>query len=140
MSRNSTSAEQRQLAEDLIAHEATLRPSAVANGFGENAVLERLSRSLMPLVGKTGFCSLVGRALTLAQRDAEVLHSVKVKPDCTLDGYSSEAAQANHILISHIIELLKTFIGGTLTTRLLQNAWPELPALKQVPEGRTDYE
>jgi len=37
-----------------------------------------------------------GSALTLAQREAEGLRGIRVKSDCKIEGYSSEAAEATN--------------------------------------------
>lgn len=105
--------------------------AASGNGpVGSNEVIERLLPTLVPLVGQVGYCSLLARALALAQRETPALRDVRVEGDCTLQGFSAEAAEGDEFLIAKIIELLATFVGETLTIRLLRNVWPELPELK----------
>lgn len=63
--------------------------------------------------------------------EVEWLRTVTIKPDGSLSGLEAtaglpvdEIARGESILIAHLVGLLITFIGETLTMRLLQDAWP----------------
>ena len=75
-------------------------------------------------MGSGGFQSLLHRAMTLAQREAPALIGVKVLDDGSLEGFEGAAAEANPILVAHLVHLLNTFIGDSLTIVLLQDIWP----------------
>ena len=137
MNRNGISDEQRDLAQQIVAYEVTLPRSPEVGSKATSPVIETLRLSLTTLVGNIGFCSLLTRALTLAQREAPALSAVKVKDDGTMEGLTGEAVEANVLLVTHLIALLTKFIGETLTLRLLRDAWPEMVRLKE-PSGETD--
>ena len=92
--------------------------------------MEKLLPSLVPLIGKLGSSSLIARALALAKRQTPELREVRIVDNCNLEGLPEHATDAVATLIGHLIGLLTTFMGETLTLRLLQNAWPELPTLQ----------
>ncbi len=140
MTRNGTNHEGWELARQLVAHEDSLRPASAGDSAGNQPVLERLLPALIPLVGRAGFCSLLARALTLAKRESSTLREVRVKEDCTLEGLPDDASASVSIIIAHLIGLMTTFMGETLTLRLLRNTWPELPALQQNPVEQNKHE
>jgi hypothetical protein len=97
------------------------------------AVCETLRQSLSPLAGVAGFRSLLSRALGLAAGEIDWLKAVTIKPDGSLAGLevvaglpAIEVDRGETILIAHLLSLLITFIGESLTLRLLQDAWPEI--------------
>lgn len=126
MMRNGTNNEQWKLAKELVDYELSLCPVSTGSNGGRHPVIEKLLPSLIPLVGKTGLCSLLARALTLAKRESPELRQVRVREDCTLEGLADNASDAVSVLIAHLIGLMTTFMGETLTLRLVRNAWPEL--------------
>lgn len=130
MTRNGTNAGQRELAQHLVKYEECLRPGSAADVSGTQPVIERLQPFLVPLVGKVGFSSLLARALTLAKRESPSLREVRIEADCRLNGLTGDNSSEMVVLIAHLIALLTTFMGATLTIRLLRNAWPELPSLQ----------
>jgi hypothetical protein len=89
-------------------------------------VCEKLRRPLVHLVGVGGFSSLLQRALSLAQRESPALARVEVLSDGGMAGLEGPAVEAVPILIAHLIQLLITFIGESLTRTLLQDIWPEI--------------
>ena len=99
-------------------------------------VCEKLRRPLSTLAGTAGFRSLLARALALAKHEDRALDSVQVKEDGTLEGLDGEAAQAGTVLIAQLVGLLATFVGETLTLRLLRDAWPDLPGLELNSGGK----
>lgn len=129
MSQTGIKSETRELAEQLVAFEARSQNVSTADRLAPCRVCEKLRRPLVTLTGTAGFSSLLSRALTLAKREAPALSAVQVKPDGSLEGLEGEAAQAHPILVGYLLSLLITFIGETLTMRLLHDVWPDLPEL-----------
>lgn len=117
----------RDLAEWLITFEASATDVLDEDRSATCRACERMRRPLSHLTGPAGFRSLLTRALTLAQRDAPALNAVRVTDSGALEGLLGEAALASATLVAHLIELLTTFIGETLTLRLLHDIWPDLP-------------
>ena len=106
-------------------------------------VCEKLRMSLAALAGVAGFRSLLSRALAVV--DVEWLKSVKVEPDGSLIGLevtsglsADEIARGETILVAQLVSLLITFIGDTLTLRLLQDAWPEVSRSDMDPGPETE--
>ena len=97
---------------------------------------DELRRPLSTLAGTAGFRSLLMRALTLAKREAEVLDGVQVKEDGSLEGLNGEETEAGVVLIAHLVGLLETFIGESLTLRLLNDIWPNLSGVDTNSEGK----
>ena len=88
---------------------------------------ERLRIALTKFAGPSGFDALLSRALALAKSDVPALQTVKIKPDGSLEGFAERADGDGGIaLIAHLLGLLVTFIGPTLTLQLLQDVWPQL--------------
>lgn len=138
--------ETRDLAQRLLVYEAavgkaskTVEPVAVR-------VYDKLRRPLSALAGAAGFWSLASRALALARAEAPDLSSVRIMPDGSLQGLAEVEPQVKQglngddgtILIAHLLGLLFTFIGGALTLRLVQDAWPD--AALNGPDSRNERE
>jgi hypothetical protein len=90
-------------------------------------VCDKLRRPLTTLAGAAGFRSLLARALSLAKQESPLLGAWEVKPDGSLQGLNGEAAQPGAVLIAQLIGLMITFIGESLTLRLLHDVWLDLP-------------
>ena len=125
--RSSDTPATRQLAQRLLAYEEVETIPGTADMHAVCLVCDKLRRPLTTLAGAAGFRSLLARALTLAKQESPVLGSWKVKPDGSLDGLNGEAAQSGAVLIAHLIGLMITFIGQSLTLRLLHDVWLDLP-------------
>jgi hypothetical protein len=116
--------------EDVARKNAGIKPKAPA-AF---AVCEKLRRTLSRFAGIAGFRSLLSRALTLANDEVPWLRAVHVNEGGSLNGLDEiefqlsqeDTAQGEAVLIAHLIGLLVTFIGESLTARLIREAWPEL--------------
>lgn len=124
---NTPSASMRVRAERLLAIEAA-GPSASESHMDVAArVAEKLRISLTRFVGADGFRALQTRALALARSEVPSLQAVKVTADGRLEGIEAAGkdGEAANAITSHLLGLLSTFIGESLTLRLLRHAWPE---------------
>lgn len=108
-----------------------------------------LREPLTRLIGHEGFQSLLRRAVTLANADAPWLGKTSVdangrlqrgKGPHDLEAIRSKAvnSEAAITVAAHFLGLLVTFIGERLTTRLVQQAWPEPPSTESDPESEDD--
>ena len=79
----------------------------------------------------------MARALTLAKQESPVLGAWEVKLDGSLAGMNGEAAQSGVVLIAQLIGLMITFIGESLTLRLLHDIWVDLPG-SEIKSGRNE--
>jgi hypothetical protein len=127
------SPETRDWAHRLLAYEAVAGETSAPAESAAVRVYEKLRRPLCALAGIAGFRSLASRALTLAKAEAPALSAVQVTADGLLQGLDElesqsdkdHAEQEASILIAQLLGLLRTFIGETLTLRLVQDAWPD---------------
>jgi hypothetical protein len=120
----------RELAQRLLAYEAVEAGRSMADTQAVCRVCDKLRRPLSTLAGAAGFRSLLARALTLAKQESPVLGAWEVKSDGSLQGLNGDAAHSGAVLIAHLIGLMITFIGESLTLRLLQDVWLDLPGSK----------
>ena len=136
MNQNVINLKVRDLAQRLLSSESTAENPCAAN---TSAVIinEKLRSGLIALAGTAGFRSLLARALTLAKREAPDLEGVQVKEDGSLEGLNGEETEGGTVLVAHLIGLLETFIGGSLTLRLLSDIWPDLSGADMNSEGET---
>jgi hypothetical protein len=108
-------------------------------------VCEKLRRSLSVLTGVMGFRSVLCRAVVLAKAEVPWLGELRIGADGSLDLPAElearlgakEAARGGAVLIENLLALLVTFIGETLTLRLVQDVWPRA-ALKGPECGKID--
>ena len=135
MIRSADNPKTRDLAQWLLVYEAAAGDSSTTDTPVVYGVCDKLRRPLSTLAGPAGFRSLLARALTLAKQESPVLGAWQVKEDGSLEGVNGESAQAGAVLIAHLIGLMITFIGETLTLRLLHDVWPGLPG-SDVTSGR----
>jgi hypothetical protein len=126
----------RELADQLIAFEAASTSVSEADANATCRVCEKLRRPLITLTGTAGFSSLLQRALALAKREAPALDNVTVEADGSLKGLEGDATQATHVLVAYLLGLLITFIGQTLTMRLLHDVWPNLSSTGHTVLGK----
>lgn len=125
--------ETRDLARRLLAYEAVAGKNSEPMGSAAVRVYEKLRRPLSALAGVAGFWSLASRALALARAEARNLGAVRIMTDGSLQGLTEVEPQVNQdqdsdagaLFIAHLLGLLFTFIGGALTLRLVQDAWPD---------------
>jgi hypothetical protein len=120
------------VARRVLTIEAASQRANDARGHEAVRVCEKLRISLTRLAGADGFASLLRRSLTLARAEVPSLSNIALNPDCSMEGLETLAAQdpqgavdAGAAIIGHLLELLVTFIGESLTLRLLRESWPE---------------
>ncbi len=97
-----------------------------------------LAGVLVPLIGDEGVKALTSRAVYLVQQQFAAGEGTLASDDGTSDSIGSWLAKLDSSLtldaagkiFSALAGLLGTFIGESLTMRLLRKAWPEdLPAM-----------
>src|SRR5665213_1055925 len=137
MMRSADAPTTRELAQRLLAYEEVETNPAMADRQAVCRVCDKLRRPLTTLAGAAGFRSLLSRALTLAKQESPALGAWEVKPDGSLDGLNGEAAQSGVVLIAQLIGLMITFIGESLTMRLVHDVWVDLPG-SEVSFGRNE--
>lgn len=123
----------RGLAQQLIAEERRVGNGSDQGSRAAFRVCEKLRRPLTTFAGAAGFRSLLSRALVLAKAEAPLLAGVHLNPDGSFE-YSveveaqlatAEAVAAGTAVVTQLLGLLVTFIGETLTLRLVQDVWPK---------------
>jgi hypothetical protein len=124
--------ETRDLARRLLAYEAAADKASLSTESTVIRAYEKLRLSLCVLAGVAGFRSLASRALMLAKAEAPSLSAMQVTENGSLQvlgGTESQsdkhqAGEGGVILLAQLLGLLHTFIGESLTLRLVQDAWP----------------
>lgn len=117
--------------------------AAAVAGAAQRAY-DDLARVTAPLIGQIGVDSLTGRALYLAQRQYRWLDQTP-EPDqwrgpfarivfCLKQQDPVVAHEAAGVVLAILTGLLATLIGSPLTTRMLQEAWPD--AFSEARTGR----
>jgi hypothetical protein len=119
----------------VLAREAGTGANAPAIAAAARRVCERFAEQLTPLIGDAGVAAICARSLHLARRNVRGLAPVRPTapgeaPFALLQlslekqepAVATEAAVA---LLATVSELLASFIGEGLTTRLLREAWPD---------------
>jgi len=123
----------RDIARRLISAEQNRDDPSDTEGRSAFRVCDRLRRSLSVVAGTRGFRSLLSRALTLASAEAPWLRKLHLESDGSLvvspelEGQlgRKEITKGGAALVVNLLELLVTFIGETLTLRLVQQVWPK---------------
>ena len=138
----------RDLAQRLIANEGAAGNTSEPMELAAFRVCETLRRPVCALAGLPGFRSLLSRALTLAVAEAPCLSAVRVAADGSLQGLDElerqidkdQVREGGVILIAQLLGLLLTFIGETMTSRLVTSE--VLPPLRSIPQigVRTGFE
>ncbi len=139
---NLASPQMREFAERLLVDEAAIPSKAdVPVAF---RICEKLRRPLTTLAGAAGFHSLLLRALRLAIREAPGLSALQVNATGMLEEvkpnqYNNDA-EGQALLVAHLVGLLFTFIGETLTLRLMHDVWPNALFIPLASEGTEKHE
>src|ERR1035441_7688936 len=138
----------RELAQRLIAYEGAASNTSEPMELAAFRVCETLRRPVCALAGVDGFRALLSRALTLARAEAPCLSAVRVAADGSLQGLDELGRQIDKdqvreggvILIAQLLGLLLTFIGETMTSRLVTSE--VLPPFRSIPNigVRTGFE
>jgi hypothetical protein len=125
----------RDLARRLLAVEAARQSATDLRGQEAVRVFEKLRVSLTRLAGADGFTAILRRALALARAEVPALHGSAVKAggsrkglaEVVADACGSEVGggEAAVAIIAQLLGLLVTFIGESLTVRLVREAWPD---------------
>ena len=123
----------RALALRLLAVEAAGQSADQSQVQAATRVCEKLRISLTRLAGADGFATLMRRALVLARGEVSSLHSVQLRTDGSLEGLEESArsdgeggGDAAIAILAHLLGLLVTFVGESITLRLVREAWPTL--------------
>lgn len=128
---NSSSESIRTWARRLLAVEAADQSASETQMQEAVRVSEKLRLALTLFIGADGFTALLRRALALARADVPSLRNVKVTADGRLEEIGEFAVDAGTdieaaiVITEHLLALLVTFIGESLTLRLMRNAWPD---------------
>jgi hypothetical protein len=117
----------RDLAQSLIAHEGAAGKTSEPMELAAFRVCETLRGPVYALAGVAGFRSLLSRALALARAEALCLSAVQVAANGSLQGLDELGRQIDKdqvreggvVLIAQLLGLLLTFIGETMTSRLV---------------------
>ena len=140
----------RNFAERLMVYEAQKNVASKPKLPAGFDVAEKLRRHLATFLGKTGFHTLLARALALAAAEVPWLRGVRVKADDALEGLEEFQMQLNRdelfeggvVLLARLLGLLVTFIGAALTVRLVREVWPKVPLddLDFSAEGKNEHQ
>ena len=119
----------------LLAREAGMAADASATAAAARRLCEHFAHQLTPLIGDAGVTAICARSLHLAQRDFPELASVRpfnhsAGPLAPLQSFLEQqeptaATEVAVVVLATASELLASFIGESLTTRLLREAWPD---------------
>jgi len=128
-------AELRQLALRALAQRAGSAAGAEALAAAVHRAYDDLARVSAPLIGQGGVDALTGRALHLARLEYPWLDSMCESEQaeapfaqvllCLDRQDPAVAAEAAGALFALLLGLLVTLIGESLTTGLVQRAWPD---------------
>ena len=114
-----------------MAYEMPRREASKVAAF---QTVDRLRLLLAALMGHGGFRALLSRALVLATAEVSWLRAVHVEADGALQGLEAPHAQLDPaeflegkvVLLAQLLGLLVSFIGASLTLRLVSQVWPQL--------------
>ena len=125
----------RRLAFQALAQRAGVGADTHAVADAAQHAYDDLARVSTPLIGKVAVDALTGRALYLAQQNYAWLAVTREAREwsgpfaqvvfCLEQQTPAVATEAAGAMLATLTELLVTFIGQPLTSRLLQEAWPE---------------
>jgi hypothetical protein len=119
----------------MLAREAGTGADSRAIAAAAHRLSERFAEQLTPLIGAAGVAAICARSLHLTQRNVRGLAPVRASaqgdaPFALLQRLLEQqepaaATEAAVVLLATVSELLTSFIGEGLTTRLLREAWPD---------------
>jgi hypothetical protein len=117
----------------LLAREVGGSNDAPAIALAARRLCERFAQQLTPIIGNAGVSAIYLRTLHLAQRQFPSLALIPPQGDGpfarvqeSLRGLEpGVASDAAIVVLTTASNLLESFIGEGLTTRLLRGAWPD---------------
>ncbi len=122
----------REWARRLLAFEAASELASADHKHEALRVCEKLRVCLTRFAGGDGFAALLRRALALAQADVPALQAVNFTADGHLEGFEDFVANSGDLgaegaiaVTAHLLGLLVSFVGESITLRLVRNAWPD---------------
>jgi hypothetical protein len=124
---NRASPQMRNLAKHLIVSEVLGNNSSEVESLKVFHITDQMRPHLTVLMGTGGFRALLSRALTLAKSEASWLSAVRVNSDGALEELETIHSQLDPaaflegrvVLLAQLLGLLATFIGPSLTARLV---------------------
>jgi hypothetical protein len=124
----------RHLAKQILAYEYEANSSSVPPSHLEFRVIEKLSFYFVALMGSYAYQVVLSRALATATEEVPWLIKISVNQDGILEGWSAlEKSMAPDVLfegrvvlLAQLLELLITFVGATMTLRMLRDVWPKV--------------
>jgi hypothetical protein len=119
----------------LVRETGTDRADASAVAAAARALCEQLARTLAPLIGDAGVAAICARALYLVKRQFPGLAPARAAnqgegPFAHLQTFLEHqepavAMEAAVAVLTTVFGLLASFVGESLTARLLRDAWPD---------------
>ena len=119
----------------ILARETGTGANATAIASAARRACEHLAEQLTPVIGDAGVAAICARSLHLTQRNFPGLAAVHASdqgesPFAPLQlslaqQEPADAIEAAIALLATVSELLALFIGESLTSRLLYEAWPD---------------
>lgn len=127
------STETKDLARSLLAYEAAGSTSAATQPLAVR-ICEKLRGPLSGVAGVAGYRSLLARALTLAQAEAQSLRTLQVTADGSLRSSGGVelqidknlASDGDVLLMGQFIGLFLSLLGASVTLQLVQEVFPNL--------------
>ena len=119
----------------ILAREAGAGTDALAIAAAARRLCERFAKQLTPLIGDAGVAAVCARSLHLTERNIPGL--APGRPSAQGDApfallqrsleqqEPAAATEAAVVLLATVGELLASFIGEGLTSRLLRETWPD---------------
>ena len=130
-----TSNTRAQVFQRMLAREAGPDATAPEVAAAARHLGERFAQQLNPLIGAGGVAAIVDRSFHLTQRSVPGLAPIRASdrndgPFALLQRSMEQqdpaaAAEAAIAMLAAIAELLVSFVGESVTARLLREAWPD---------------
>ena len=122
----------KKLAGNLLALEAAGSPDEISF-----QVTGKMRIPLSKVMGISGFRALFSRSLALAAKEFPAFRTLQIETDGSFVGLNEwtalydakEIFEAELVLVTQLLGLLVTFIGGSLTHQLLSDIWPSIELL-----------
>ncbi len=132
----------------VLAREAGADAAARVTAAAARGLCEQFVRRVAPLIGETGMTAVCDRALHLVNLQTAGLSHEEAAgqhddgPSARLERSLARRAPADATvaainILTTIADLLASFIGESLTTRLLREAWPDDFADETAEESTT---